>query len=488
MLYSAILRYLAKAGRYYNQSTAERLAKSIVRPTDTVQSHFELILKEEMAVHKLADIMHAEMISALTKNVNSLHDDATNKIEDLEKMMKAFDDPLVRTVGTLQHLQDQLKAEERRGLLTWLSRIPYREHHDMAYRDVLPDTGLWLLQKAEFLSWRTSSSSSILWLHGIPGAGKSKLSAVAIQKLLEDAAVVEDAAPVAYFYCSRENTKSCRADATEILRAILKQLSCSSPDSQVRHTIAAEYKQRLLDAERDGLDVRTLAPSECTQLILELTSEAPATIVIDGVDELSNASQGLLSALQHLVDKSSSVLKVFISSREEAAIARSLHHASSIRVTSADNSKDVTAFVNHHVSNAIEQKRLLGGLVSNSLREDIISEIIDGTGEMFLWASLQLQHLCNGRIFKLEEDVVAALRRLPPTLEEILDSVYRSVNESEEEAKRIAKQVFAWLLAAQAPILASDMMASLIRRNGFVRKDSKVPGKVYLCVSRADYL
>ena len=71
VLYSAILRYLAKAGRYYNQSTAERLAKSIIRPADTVQRHFELILKEEMAVHKLADIMHAEMISALTKNVNS---------------------------------------------------------------------------------------------------------------------------------------------------------------------------------------------------------------------------------------------------------------------------------------------------------------------------------------------------------------------------------------------------------------------------------
>ena len=113
MLYSAILRYLAKAGRYYNQSTAERLAKSIVRPADTVQSHFELILKEEMAVHKLADIMHAEIISASTKNVKSLHDDATNKIEGLERMMKAFDDPLVRIVGTLQHLQDQLKAEEQ---------------------------------------------------------------------------------------------------------------------------------------------------------------------------------------------------------------------------------------------------------------------------------------------------------------------------------------------------------------------------------------
>lgn len=54
-------------------------------------------------------------------------------------------------------------------------------------------------------------------------------------------------------------------------------------------------------------------------------------------------------------------------SREEAAIAQSLNHARSIRVTLADNSKDVTAFVNLHVSKAVEQKRLLGGRVSQTL-------------------------------------------------------------------------------------------------------------------------
>ena len=475
-LYSAILTWLAKAGRYYKQSTVERLARSIVKPVDTLQKFLDLIRSEEMVVDKFAEIIHAEMTSALTKHVTSLQDSTTQRFDELEKLMKAFDEPLVRTMGTVQHLQDHLKAEERRGLLAWLSRIPCREHHEMTYREVLPDTGLWLLNKADFLEWQSSSSSSLLWLRGIPGAGKSKLTAIVIQKFLDDADGVENSAPLAYFYCSREKSESCRVDPTEILRAILKQLSGLGPDGQVRHVIAAEYKQRRLDAERDGLEIRNLAFPECTQLILELTSEAPATIVIDGVDELGNSSQDLLDALRYLVEKSSSVLKVFVSSREEAAITRSLHHARSIRVTSADNSKDVTAFVNHHVSKAVEQKRLLGGRVSNSLQEDITAKIIDGAGEMFLWASLQLKHLCSGRVFKLEEDVVAALRKLPPTLEQILDSVYQSVNESEEEAKSIAKQVFAFLLVAQAPIFASDMMASLIRRNSAVRKDAKVPG------------
>ena len=477
VLYSTILTYLAKAGRYYEESRTKRLAKSIVKPADAVQNHLELIAREEMVVDKLADIVHAEMTSALMANITSLNDKNTKKIDDLEKLMKAFDEPLVRTVGALQDLQDHLKAEERRDLLAWLSRIPCRDHHDIIYREVLSDTGLWLLRKSAFVEWQSSSSSSVLWLHGIPGAGKSTLTAIVIQKFLDDAAGVENSAPLAYFYCSRQKSESCRMDPTEILRAILKQLSSLGPDGRVRHAIATEYKQRRHDAERDGLDVRNLAFSECTQLILEMTSEAPAMIVIDGIDELGDSSQDLLDALRYLVEKSSSVLKVFVSSRDEAAIARSLRHASSIRVTSADNSRDIAVYVKHHVSKAVEQKRLLGGRVSASLQEDITTTIIDASAEMFLWASLQLQHLCSGRVFKLEEDVVAALRKPPPTLEQILDSVYKSIDESGDEAKSIAKQVFAFLLVARAPIFASDMMALLVKRNSSVRNDAKVLGQ-----------
>ena len=476
VLYSTVLTYLAKAGRYYQQSSTRRLAGSIFKPGDTVQIHLELIIKEEMAVDRLANIVHAEITSALTKNITSLQDNNTRKFDDMEKLMKAFDKPLVRTVGTLQDLQDHLKAEERRGLLAWLSRIPCRDHHEIMYREVLPDTGLWLLQKADFVKWQSSSSSSLLWLHGIPGAGKSTLTAIVIQKFLDDTAGVENSAPLAYFYCSRQKSESYRMDPTEILRAILKQLSSLGPDGRVRHAIATEYKQRRHDAERDGLDVRTLAFSECTRLMLELTSEAPATVVIDGIDELGDSSQDLLDALWYLVENSSNVLKVFVSSRDEAAVARSLRHANSIRVKSADNSKDIAVFVKHHVSKAVKQKRLLGGRVSASLQEVITTKIIDGAGEMFLWASLQLQHLCSGRVFKLEEDVVAALNKQPPTLEQILDSVYKSVNESGDEAKNIAKQVFAFLLVARAPIFASDMMAWVIKRNSSVLSDAKVLG------------
>ena len=79
-------------------------------------------------------------------------------------------------------LHNDLEIEERQGLLAWLSRVPCREHYDRTHCEVLPDTGLWLLNEADFLAWPSSSSSSLLWLHGIPGAGKSKLTSIVVQK------------------------------------------------------------------------------------------------------------------------------------------------------------------------------------------------------------------------------------------------------------------------------------------------------------------
>ena len=73
---------------------------------------------------------------------------------------------------------------------------------------------------------------------------------------------------------------------------------------------------------------------------------------------------------------------------------------------------------------------------------------------------------------------MAASRKLPPTLKQILDRIYESDNKLEEEARSIAKQIFAFPFVAQAPITVSDMMASLIRRNSSIRNGMKVPRQI----------
>jgi hypothetical protein len=56
---------------------------------------------------------------------------------------------------------------ERLQLFRWMSTVPYNTHHKTIGKDFLPNSGLWLQQKTEFIEWMKSSVSSILWLHGI---------------------------------------------------------------------------------------------------------------------------------------------------------------------------------------------------------------------------------------------------------------------------------------------------------------------------------
>jgi hypothetical protein len=56
-----------------------------------------------------------------------------------------------------------------------MSREPYIQHHEQTKQGVLSGTGQWLLSDPVFEKWKNESASSILWLHGIPGSGKSKL-------------------------------------------------------------------------------------------------------------------------------------------------------------------------------------------------------------------------------------------------------------------------------------------------------------------------
>lgn len=48
-----------------------------------------------------------------------------------------------------------------------MSEVEYRSHHEDLSKDLLPESGRWLLECQDFVEWSQSSVSSILWLHGI---------------------------------------------------------------------------------------------------------------------------------------------------------------------------------------------------------------------------------------------------------------------------------------------------------------------------------
>jgi hypothetical protein len=113
--------------------------------------------------------------------------------QELKRLLEHFNSPLKRLSEDFGRVKDGLESElliqyrghglilisilasKRTEILRWISPEPYSQHHEQTKKDVLLGTGQWLLSDPVFDKWKKESVSSILWLHGIPGSGKSKL-------------------------------------------------------------------------------------------------------------------------------------------------------------------------------------------------------------------------------------------------------------------------------------------------------------------------
>lgn len=132
--------------------------------------------------------------------------------------------------------------------------------------------------------------------------------------------------PIAFFYCARSTAEPERAKPTEIMGALLRQLASSKPDLPVKGPVAKEYEARKEKAEEDCSTLRKLTVKDCTRLILELTEDHPATIIIDALDECEEGTRHeLLEALDDIISKSTEVVKIFVTSRDDIDIVSTPH-------------------------------------------------------------------------------------------------------------------------------------------------------------------
>ena len=131
---------------------------------------------------------------------------------------------------------------DRQRLLRWLSRTPYSSHHQTIRKDVLVNSGTWLLENKKYTTWEASPVSTILWIHGIPGSGKTKLASTVIERLRSDIEIhnlpsdrVITKSCLAYFYCERSTSEADRSDPDNVMRCLLKQIAVSSASVSLIH-------------------------------------------------------------------------------------------------------------------------------------------------------------------------------------------------------------------------------------------------------------
>ena len=248
--------------------------------------------------------------------------------------------------------------------------------------DIQSGTGEWLFEKAELKRWKSSSESSVLWLHGIPGSGKSKLVAKVIDHLKGSAGILTG--QLAYFYCLRDVAQDERSRPQEAIRSVIRQLCFTGNILKPKAALAYNQKKKAAKANNSAV-AEKLTWTECITLFMSLLQDTTTFIVIDAIDELKDEERWIFyETLSGIINRTErAVVRVFLSSRDDGDIVRTLSKYTNIYISATDNQRDVELFVHREVERAISGRRILRGEpLSDKLKADIISTLTKGAQGM----------------------------------------------------------------------------------------------------------
>ncbi|KAF0640548.1 hypothetical protein FPSE5266_10074 [Fusarium pseudograminearum] len=425
VLYSEVLVFLARTITFFSKSTT---GIAVWTGDDSVQ----IILSREDEVLKLA------------------------KLQDTSDL-RFIETTVLRMKDQINHNTKRIEEEDSIQMISWLSNAPISIHHDTISQSRTPDFGQWLLRDVEYRDWCQSSSSSALWIHGITGSGKTHLFSVVVDSLLADRSANKALSPFAYFYCLNNDSEPERSSVDGILRSILRQLTITESQNDVRDFLYSDFQRRSRLADKRGLELPKLNRKECVARILQVADEDPITILLDSVDQVEEEyCTILLDSLFAIMSKAANVVKVLVTSRNSLDILPFIPVLKEITVSAERTRDDMSRFIAYK----IDEAKLISGRLSSKTRDHLQKALLDGAGEMFLWAHRQIQQL---RKIRIEDDLLPALQSsILSDLDQLYDIDLQQILRSGDTSRRLAIQIFSWLLYMKAPLTPDALLAAIL--------------------------
>ncbi|KAK2804620.1 hypothetical protein FQN51_001821 [Onygenales sp. PD_10] len=360
--------------------------------------------------------------------------------------------------GVEQIHQSQADNRDRKSLeetLQWLTDLEYSDKENDFYSRRQEGTGQWLLDAPEFCAW-VSKSNQTLFCPGIPGAGKTILTSIVIRHL-EDTFGHDTDIGIAYIYLNynRQNEQL----PISLLASLLRQLVHARG---VLPTVIKELFERHRPTKTRPLlgeimEVFPLVAKEYSRLF----------IVVDAIDEYDDSSgnRGLfLSSIFQLQKEVNANL--FVTSRHIPDIQMEFdsHGSSNLEISAAD--QDVERYLVGHMFQLPSFVK-----ASDSLQQDIVTQIMDTVDGMFLLAHLHLQSLVGKRSPKA---LRIALERLPRG-SNAYDSAYGMAMERIHgqviDARELALQALALVTLARRALSPLELQNALAVEEGTTELD-----------------
>ncbi|KAN0105772.1 hypothetical protein V8E52_010731 [Russula decolorans] len=311
-----------------------------------------------------------EVVYGLVQHRRAIMDDAdgTESASVISQALETMQE-LVTKINQVE--RDKLQQDVR----NWLSPPDPWKNHNLARGSRHSGTGAWWIEGDAYAEWKSSDSSSLLWVHGKPGAGKS----VICSAIIEDTRALQKSglASLAFFYCDfREGQKK---DVHGILSSLLVQLG---GQSDIYSATLSDFYAAHGRGSQHASDDELL---ECLKDMLKCPGQAAVHIIIDGLDEcpattgLPSPREKVLELVEELVNLHLPNLRICVASRPEADIVPVLEPLASCSVSlhgEGGQVQDIAEYVKSVVHTNREMKRWKA--TDKQLVIDVLIEKADG--------------------------------------------------------------------------------------------------------------
>ncbi|KAK5056111.1 hypothetical protein LTR84_012664 [Exophiala bonariae] len=335
----------------------------------------------------------------------------------------------------------QISERDRRyaRVQDWLSPIDSRARDEAASRERFLDTGLWLLQDDRFRHWFLADQcmDPLLWLCGMPGAGKTILASL----VFAEANRVPDAVALC-FYCryTDEQKNGFLAVAKSLISQVLPK-----NDSVLDYL----YEEVSKSGEAS---LTTIALAQ-TLLEVVLKSCKLVYIVLDGLDEYAREDRKeLVTWFQQLIAglprNDHGAIRCLFVSQDDGYGRKDFSMLSTIKITHADNNADIKRFCEHW-HERIEVK--FGKLQE---RQHHVANVVSARAQgMFLFAKLVTWNL-HEQVSRADFEKEIDEERLPDNIDKAYDRILgRLVATTVPQTRRNnIRKLLGWLACARRPL------------------------------------
>ncbi|KAK3486708.1 uncharacterized protein B0T23DRAFT_232027 [Neurospora hispaniola] len=341
-------------------------------------------------------------------------------------------------LSEVQSMKAKLDRAEQDRLHAWLVQINPSSNHNATKSLYETGTGDWIFRSQEWNLWvNNQSKERSLWIHGIPGAGKTILASRIIEQLIKTKCSGNVA--LVYYYCYHGHNQD---ETFSFLRWLISQL-CRKTDTVSSLTY---------DIYRSGQD------PDITKLLSALHAQLDGLdmvyVVVDALDESQQPRDVLLDVLRTLATNPRfQKIRLLTTSREYADIERVMTPVSlPVHTSHEEVEKDIRVFVRSRISQSDSFKHW-----PDDLKLEVVDALAKGAKGMFRWAVCQLDILRRLNC-ATHEDVRETIKTLPKDLDETYIRILNLIHPDDLELVRFTIHWIIFVYAEDLYELFDDLL------------------------------